>query len=156
MRFALKHAIAASVVIAGIVAVTVASYFALLAWAVLMGQPLGGPLALPGMVLFALIAGIVAVGLVLLPATALAERITERKQVRAVFQIPIATALAGSFVVLTTSVITVARGTPWASAALAAGVIFAILLVPLGVYWWSMQSVDWLLRTATARRRRVR
>lgn len=151
MRFAVKHAVATGVVVGGIVAFTAASYFALLAWAVLVGEPLGGPLAFPFMVLFALVASVVSVGLILLPATAVAERISVRRQLRVAFQIPIATALAGVFLLFAALVISVLRGVSWGSAAAAAGVMFALLLVPLGVYWWSMQSADWLLRAATRR-----
>jgi hypothetical protein len=149
MRFAVKHAVATAVVVGGIVAFTAASYFALLAWAVLVGDPLGGPLAFPFMVLFALFASVVSVGLILLPATALAEWVAVKKQLRMAFQIPIATALAGVQLLFAALVISVLGGMPWSSAAAAAGVIFALLLVPLGVYWWSMQSADWLLRAAT-------
>ena len=149
VRFAVKHALATGVVVGGVVAFTAASYFALLAWAVLAGQPLGGPLALPFMVLFALVASLGSVALILLPATAIAEWISVKKRLRVALQIPIATALAAVFVVLAALVIAVLREMSWGSAAAAAGVIFALLLVPLGVYWWSMQSADWLLRAAT-------
>jgi hypothetical protein len=70
MRFAVKHAVAGAVVVGGVVALTAASYFALLAWAVLMGEPLGGPLAFPFLVLFALVASIVSAVMILLPTTA--------------------------------------------------------------------------------------
>ena len=149
MRFAVKHVIATAVVVGGVVAFIAASYFALLAWAVLAGDPLGGPVAFPFMVLLALIASVVSVGLILMPATALAEWVAVKHQLRRAFQIPIATALAGGQLLFAALVISVLRGIPWSSAAAAAGVIFALLLVPLGVYWWSIQSTDWLLRAAT-------
>lgn len=149
MRFSVKHMVAAGVVVGGVVALTAASYFALLAWAVLVGEPLGGPLAFPFMVLFALVASVVSVGLILLPATAVAEWIGVKKQLRVAFQIPIATALAGVFLLFATLATAVLRETSWGSAAAAGGVMFALLLVPLGGYWCSMQSADWLLRVAT-------
>jgi hypothetical protein len=37
--------------------------------------------------------------------------------------------------------------------------VSALLLVPLGAYWWSFQSTDWLLQLETnwlERRKRVR
>jgi hypothetical protein len=67
LRFAAKHAVAGMIVVAGIVAFTAATYFALLLWAMLTGQELGGPLALPFMVLFAFVAGVVSVAVILLP-----------------------------------------------------------------------------------------
>ena len=156
VRFAVKHAVATGVVVGGVVAFTAASYFALLAWAVLAGESLGGPLAFPFMVLFALIASLVSVGFILLPATAVAEWIAARKRLRVASQIPIAIALAVVFIVAAALVISVLREMSWGSAAAAAGWMFALLLVPLGVYWWSMQSADWLLRAATGWLRRVR
>jgi putative effector of murein hydrolase LrgA (UPF0299 family) len=64
-------------------------------------------------------------------------------------QIPIATAFAGVRLLFAALVISVSGGTSLASAAGAAGVVFALLLVPLGVYWWATQCTDWLLRSAT-------
>ena len=112
MRFAAKHAVATSVVVGGIVAFSAASYLALLAWAVLVGEPLGGPLAFPFMVLLALVASVVTVGLVLLPATAVAEWIALKKQLRTVLQIPIATLLAAVCLIFEALVISVLRGVP--------------------------------------------
>jgi hypothetical protein len=91
IRFAAKHAVAAAVVISGIVVFSAASYFALLAWAVLAGEPLGGPLAFPFMVLFAVVAGAVSVGAALLPVTAVTEWICLRRRMRLPWQITIAT-----------------------------------------------------------------
>lgn len=150
MRFVLKHAVATGVVVAGIAAFTTVSYFALLAWAVLAGEPLGGPLAFPFMVLFALVASVVSVGAVLLPATAVTEWICVRNKLRLVFQIPMATGLVGLLLLLGAAGISVLGGMPLGSAALAAGVVFVVLLVPLGAYWWSLQSADWLVRMATS------
>ena len=150
MRFAVKHAVAAGIVIAGIAGFTAASYFALLAWAVLMGEPLGGPLAFPFAVLFAVVASVVAIGAVLLPVTAFAEWICQRRGVRVWWQIPVATAVMGIWL-LTMAVMTAAlRAASVGSTAVPAGIVFLILLVPLGIYWWSMQSADWILRVVSA------
>ena len=149
-RFAIKHAVATGVVIAGIVGVTAASYFALLAWAVLAGEPLGGPLAFPFLVLFALVASVVAAGLILFPATALTEWICVKNKFRLALQIPIATAFVAGYLLLAAVIAAVVRDVSLASAATAAGVVFLLLLVPLGVYWWAMQSADWLLRIAAS------
>ena len=149
VRFAVKHAVATGVVVGGILTFTAASYFALLAWAVLVGEPLGGPLAFPFMGLFALVASVLSAVLIILPATVAAEWISVKRQLSVAIQIPIATALAGVFLLFVAIVISVLGGTSVVSAAGAAGFVFALLLVPLGVYWWAMQSADWLLRSAT-------
>jgi hypothetical protein len=49
------------------------SVFALLAWAVLTGEPLGGPLAFPFLILVGLIASTFAVAAVLFPVSAFTE-----------------------------------------------------------------------------------
>jgi hypothetical protein len=121
-------------------------YIALLAWAALTGGGLGGPLALPFLVLFALVASIATAALILFPATALAEWICARREMALGWQIPIAVACMAACVAAATMAMFLLRGTSLQSAAAAAGMLFVVLLIPLGVYWWSMQSTDWLLR----------
>src|SRR5688500_7184800 len=111
MRFAVKHAVAAAVVVGGIVAIIAAAYFALLAWAAITGEPLGGPLALPFLLLFALVASSLAVIFILLPATAVAEWISVKKQLPVAIQIPIATALTGVNLLVAALVISLLRDT---------------------------------------------
>lgn len=149
IRFAVKHAVAATVVISGIVAFTAASYFALLAWAVIAGEGLGGPLAFPVMVLFALVASVVSVLLVLLPTTALTEWICVKRGVHRLWQIPVATLLLAGYVFSAALVAGVAWESSVHRAASLAGILFASLLVPLGAYWWSLQSTDWLIHSGT-------
>jgi len=149
MRFAIKHAVAGSVVIGGIVGLTAASYIALLAWAILAGGDLGGPLAFPFLVLFAVVASVVSVGLILLPTTALTEWICVTRNLRLALQIPIATVCLWTYLISAALVVALLRGTPLSSATFTASVVFVLLLAPLGAYWWSMQSADWLLGTVT-------
>jgi hypothetical protein len=146
IRFAAKHAVASAVVTAGIVTLTAVSYIALLAWAALTGGGLGGPLALPFLVLFAFVAAIAAAALILFPATALAEWICARREMGVGWQIPVSVACMAACVVAAAGVMSALRGTSLHGTASAAGILFVVLLVPLGVYWWSMQSTDWLLR----------
>lgn len=144
-RFALKHAVAAGVVVGGVTALSAASYFALLLLAVVADEGIGGPLAFPFMVLSGMAASVLAVGLVLMPTTALAEWITFRRRLHVVWQIPIAVALTGAAVLSTAAAVSVMRGVAPGTTAGAATVGFVSLLVPLGAYWWSMQSADWLI-----------
>jgi hypothetical protein len=137
-RFAVKHAVASAVVIAGIVAFTAASFLALFAWAVAAGEPLGGPMAFPFMVLLALAASAVVVAILLL-TTALAEWICARCRWGLFAQIPAGTAILGIALLPAAFLL-------FDASLLAAAGMWALLLPALGVYWWSMQSVDWLLR----------
>ena len=137
-RFAMKHAVASAVVIAGIVAFTAASFLALFAWAVAAGEPLGGPLAFPFMVLLALAASAAAVG-ILFMTTALAEWICARCGWGLFAQIPASMAILGTALLPAAFLL-------FDASLLAAAGMWALLLPALGAYWWSMQSVDWLLR----------
>jgi hypothetical protein len=149
MRFAIKHAVASAVVISVTMALTAASYIALFVWAVVAGEPLGGPLAFPFMVLSALLASVLAAVFVLLPTTVLTEWICRKRGFRVVLQIPIATVCMGIYVFTASLLVALLRGAAPSSAALAAAIVFGLLLVPLGAYWWSMQSADWLSRQLT-------
>jgi hypothetical protein len=145
MRFAVKHTVAAGVVVSGIVAFTAASYFALLMWSVLAGLPLGGPFAFPFMVLFALVACVVAVLFLILPATVIAEWLCNRYHFRLAMQIPTATVVMGILLCAMTAALTTLAGSPMSAGLPIAGIASIVLLVLLGAYWWSMQSVDWLV-----------
>jgi hypothetical protein len=148
IRFALRHAAATGILVGGVVAFAAASYFALLGWAMLVGEPLGGPFALPFMVLVGLIAGVSSTVLVFFPAAALAEWIGAKRNLSVAAQIPIATGLMGAFVLLASVAVGLSRGLTLASAASIGGLIFVLLVVPLGVYWWAMRSSDWLVQSA--------
>jgi hypothetical protein len=149
MRFAVKHTVAGCLLVGTAITTTAASYFALLAWAILVGQPLGGLLAFPFMMLAALVASVLSVGLILLPATAVAEWIAVKKQLRMLVQILIAVGLTGVFLLIAMLGLALMGEMSWGSAAASAGVMFAMLSLPLALYWWSVQSADWLLRGAT-------
>lgn len=156
MGFVLKHLVAGGVLVVGTVALTAVLYFVLLAGAAVAGEPLGGPLALPFLVLLALVTSGLAVALVLLPTTALSEWICRKYRLPWAVQIPAATAFLGLHLLLLSLLIGALRGTPGASVTLQAGVLFGLLLVPLGAYWWTVQAVGWLIRLGVTSRKRVR
>ena len=149
MRFALKHAVATAVVVAGIIGFTAASYFALLLWAALAGRGLGGPLALPFMLLGALLASVVAVLFILLPSTALTEWLGVKFRLRLLLQIPVATGVLIANVFAGSLLMAQLRNGSFSNALWAAAIVSGLLLIPLGAYWWSLQTADWLLRLAT-------
>jgi hypothetical protein len=144
MSWGLRHAIAGAVVVAGAVALTTALYFALLVGAAVAGVPLGGPLVLPFLMLLALVAGVAAVGFVLFPVTALAEWIFTRYRLPWAVQLPLATAFLSAYVVSISPWVAVSRGVPLSAAPVWAGLAFVLLLIPLGIYWWTAQSVLWV------------
>jgi hypothetical protein len=144
--FVLKHLIAASLVVFGLVLLVSGIYFALLVWAIVTNQPLGGPLALPGMILFTFAFSLASVLLLLAPATAFAEVVRLRIASRNRFvEVSLATfnlilAVAVGFLVLL-----FARGWSFKSAVQPAAWLLVFELVALGGYWWSLQATELLM-----------
>ena len=146
MQYGMRHAVAASVVFGCVTAFTVVSYFGLLAWSVVAGTPLGGPLALAFMLLLAILVSVAAVLGVLLPVTTLTDLLCERILCwHRLAQIPVATVI----LVTWTTCLFVLGGLiaqkPTPTAAGLGVCASAILLAPLGVYWWSLQTTGWIL-----------
>ena len=73
------------------------------------------------------------------------ESVCVRRGIRLLWQIPIATAVMGVWLLLLAVITAVLRGDPVGSAAALAGIVFLVLLVPLGLYWWPAQSADWVV-----------
>jgi hypothetical protein len=146
-RFVLKHTAAAAIVIGGSTLLAAASYLVLFLRAVASGADIGSPVAFPFMVLGGAAAAVVSVVVVLMPATISAEAAAWRLGLRILWQIPISAAvtlgLATGGGLLYAVVSSEAVSTSLAMGAAAGGA----LLVPLGVYWWALQSADWVLRT---------
>jgi|SRR5688572_25252720 len=147
IRFILKHTVASAAVAIAIVGCTTIFYFALLLWAVVAGAGLGGPLAFPAMILFAVVASVGSI-LVLMPTTLVTEWISSRAQLHFVLQIPIAVAVLIVLVLAAALSRALASGTSIASGAWVALIASSLLLVPLGVYWSALRSTDWLLSAA--------
>jgi hypothetical protein len=149
MQYAAKHAVAATVVIACVAAFTVVSYFALLLWCVFAGAPVGGPLAMPFALLFAITASAVSVVGVLWPVTTLTDLLCRRfLHWHRIVQIPVATLLMFLYVTCWCLLVGLVTRKPAAAAIEFGAVASAVLLVPLGAYWWSLQAVDGILGVA--------
>ncbi|MEX1025025.1 MAG: hypothetical protein WD226_08100 [Planctomycetota bacterium] len=151
IQSALRHAIAAGVVVFGTVGLTVLGYFGMLVWAVLTDTAIGGVLALPFLLLLALVGASVGVAVVLLPATLGAHLVRQRFRLPLIAEIPLSTALA--FLIVMT--IGYVAGRLWATPVegFRLGFLASLgLLVPLGLYWWSLQAAhavqEGLLRVA--------
>ena len=155
IQMALGHAVATAVVVASCIGFAVVAYFGVLAWAVLVGEPIVGVLALPFMMLAALVGSCIAVLTVLLPSTLLSYLICRAFKWPKLVEIPVATVVSvvislalGAITGLFYS--TVKQGVQQGL------VLDLILLVPLGIYWWSLQGTSWLIQLSKCFWRRFR
>jgi hypothetical protein len=122
------------VVVAGALFIVTLLYFALLASAIVTNGGLGGPLALPGMMIMTF-AGAVISALVFFATTSAAELLRRRAGMSRFMEIPIATLFVGA--ALTFAFARLDFGV--------ATVIAAVELLLLGVYWWTLQAAELLL-----------
>ena len=135
MKFVLRHVVAALVVIGGCATLAAVTYCALLAWAILAGGGLGGPLTLPGMVIIGLAVSAASVIGVLAPVTLAAEGLrTHLLRMSRFVEIPIATLLLIAYAAAVLIALS-ASGT-------FSLIVVAFELLLLGVYWWSLQATD--------------
>jgi len=138
--FLLRHLLA----LAGLVALgcffwTVV-YFGLLLWALTSGGGIGGPLAYPAGLVVVFCLGVGAGLGLLLPATALAEWLVGRRHWPVLAQIPVSVAL---LVLICSAIVFAGSGelsTGFLNQLAIVGVLVALNLVPLGIYWWIAQS----------------
>ena len=143
------HGAAAAVVVGSAGAFAAASWLGLFVLAVLTGGPLGGPLALPAMVLFALAFAGVSVVSVLTPAT-IAARLTRRRLSWPMLaEIPVAAAFCVSGSAVLAGLFAWTRELDLLRAVGVGLAVGAVLLVPLGLYWWSVQASLGLVRAAS-------
>jgi len=145
-RFVLKHVVATAVVIAGSGVLAATGWIVGDVWAVMThgSEPTLGFLPT---VSGALVAGAATAALVLLPATALAELTAVRAGFRTWRQVPIAALIIAAIGILTTLVSVAGNQAPLTSSLTLALAVTARRLVALVVYWWALQSTDWLLRS---------
>jgi hypothetical protein len=149
--FCARHLFALGVAMLAACAAWTVTYFALLLWAVLTGGGLGGPLAYPAGLLFALVA-MAAAGLVLLlPATALAEWVARRRGFPVLAQIPVSVGILALLCLAVVGLVSAGGFQPTLrGASIGFGTLFLALLLPLGLYWWTAQSIP-LLASLLAR-----
>ena len=145
LRQAARHASATGVLAAVLALTAGVSYVALLLIAIVTNQGLGGPLALPFMVLCGAVAGVLLGPLLLLPVTAITEWLCRRPgMLRLAAQIPLSTILA-SLVIVGLSVEAARRGgLDLLEGAVLVLVSLAVGLFALGVYWWVLRLFDLL------------
>ncbi len=140
--FCIRHLFAFFVTVAAACVVWTIVYFALLLWAIFTDGGIGGPLAYPAGLLFVLVSSTLAVFLLFLPSTALAELVARRCGFPILSQIPISIALLALLCLLVVGIVRAyGHGTLMFEELFAAlGVFFGINLLPMGLYWWVAQS----------------
>jgi hypothetical protein len=89
--------------------------------------------------------------LVFFPATVTAEWLCRRRTWPRLGQIPAVAFLAAAIVLIEVMTIAWVDGASLARGARASAVIFAALLIPLGIYWWSLQAVDVVINAVVRR-----
>jgi hypothetical protein len=145
-RFVLKHLAASAVVVAGSGALAAASWLATYLWTAMTNSGSEPSVTFASAVIGALGGGIISAALVFLPATALAEVIAARTRLGIWRQLPIA-ALTVAGIALGAAVFAALTNQPVIVPALGVALTAtAWLLAGVVVYWWVLQSTDWLLR----------
>ena len=144
--FCARHFFATAVTVAAACVVWTVTYFALLLWAVFTGGGIGGPLAYPAGLLFFLVAATVISLLLLFPSTALAEWFVRRRGFPILAQIPVSVFALALLCLASVGIAWVVGSKPTFHRVSAGfGGLFVVLLLPLGLYWWTAQSVPLLL-----------
>jgi hypothetical protein len=139
LRLVFKHTVATTVIVVATLALAVVSYFGLLIWAIPADSGIGGPLALPFMMLAGVLGALAACSLVFFPATIVAELVRRRSKLRFVWEIPLA---AVSSALLCLLFVWIVRRPRDGGLAGNSALVWASLAVPLGAYWWSAQAAD--------------
>lgn len=139
--FFLRHAIATTAIVLVSCALLTAGYVVLLMWAMVAGGDPGGALFYPAGLLVCLAGGLSLSLLVFFPCTALAEWIAKRKALPFLFQIPISAGILAAACLLFAIVTGIARRQATLEHIVFGSAIpLAMLLLPLGFYWWIAQS----------------
>ena len=145
-RFVVKHLAASAVVVAGSGALASISWLATYLWTAMTNSGGEPSVTFAAAVIGALGSATVSAALVFLPSTALAEVIAARARLGVWRQLPIAilTAIA---IGIGATVFTAVTNPPASGLTLSLATTATLwLLAGVVVYWWVLQSTDWLLR----------
>lgn len=152
----LRHAVAGAVVVTGSVALVVVLYAGLLLYSIMATGDLGGPLALPGLMVAAFAVSAAAVLALLLPVSVATEILCARvRRRRWLAEIVVATLLLALAVHAIAVPLAMRRGVAVREAVEIAAVATAVLLLLLGVYWWSARATALLLSLSVRLWRRL-
>jgi hypothetical protein len=145
-NFILRHFVASVVSIAVPVALVIITYCVLFIVAIITDTGLGGPVALPFWAVIILAISFLYTAILLFPSTLFAEAIARVfGKWQHIAQIPISTLI---LLLLVHALSLMIRRHPdysemnilhWANYPL---VVFLILTIPLGIYWWTMKFIQ--------------
>jgi hypothetical protein len=143
----IAHAVATGVLAVVTFVVVAVGYVGLLLWAVLAGEPLGGPFALLASLLTAAALVPVMVLLFLMPATALARGLRRALTWPWWSEVPLAAGALAALVALAFFVLHLLEHAELsAESAEVAAAVAATMLLPLGLYWWCFTAADGVVR----------
>lgn len=148
--FALRHAFAIAFLTITACALWTLCYVALLLWAIISDEGLGGPLAYPAGLLAVFLTSLGMSLFVYFPATAIAAGFAKKYQLSFLRQIGICIVISALLHLIAALVIgedpSQTPGERWGLY----GALFCLNLIPLGLYWWCAQG--WLVCLHVARR----
>ena len=151
MRFVLRHLIATAAVSLLTAVLAALTYFVLLGWAVFHNQPLGGPFAIPFMVLLGLGLGLVASVAILLPLTIAARVLRTSLPGTPVLLEPVVLAsMAPVLVGVACTVIGVTTHPSCSTLALGAVIATTVLFILLFAYWLVLAATEAIIAVAVA------
>jgi hypothetical protein len=145
-RFVVKHTVAAAVVTAGAGLFAGVGWLTMFLWAAMAHS--GNEPAIPFLsaVMGGLASGAASSVLVLLPSTALAEVVATNARLRLWWQMPVA-ALVILGIGIVTTIFNAANDVTLSTALTLLLTTTVSRVAVLFVYWWALQSTDWLLRS---------
>lgn len=139
--FVLRHGFAIAVMVVTACALWTLCYLALLLWAIITNEGLGGPLAYPaGLLAFFLLSLAMSVCLYF-PSTAIAAGLAKKFQRSFVWQIAICIGIFALLHLIAVLVIRENPTVPLSERLLIGGTLFLLNLIPLGLYWWCAQGL---------------
>jgi len=140
--FLIRHGIAAAVMIVLSCVVWTVVYVGCLVFAMLMGAGPGSPATYPLGLLAVFVVSLVMVATTLLPATALAEVVSRKKGWSTFSQIPLSMGHTVVIALLLSYFVWVVGDEVFdlENQLKGASLYFLMCLIPLGIYWWIVQS----------------
>ena len=160
MRFFLRHLFATAAVSAFSAVLAALAYFALLGWAMVSDQGLGGPFALPFICLFGVVFGCLVSVTVLFPLTAAAQLLRTRFLPSVVvFECPALLGMALLLVGTAATTVALTLRPSFPTLLLLTAIAFSVLVGLLFAYWFVLRAADaliafalWLYSRLVARR----
>jgi hypothetical protein len=141
--FVLRHFIASMVSIVAPIVILIIGYFVLVVIAIFSNSGVGSPIALPFWTVFVFVTSILYTAILIFPSVLIAETISHIfGKWQHIAQIPISTLTLAMLIYATVFIVRHYPNYPeivslhWADHPF---ILFLILAIPLGIYWWTMK-----------------